>query len=453
MKFRDYIPFYKRNLKVAIPVMITQAGQVVVNLADNIMVGHLGAGELAGVSFANAVFMMGLVFTIGFTQGITPIVGQSYGEGRHEHSARIFQNSIVINIIMSVIVTLIMFAVGLNLDKMGQNEEVLTFAKQYYFISVLTIVPMVLFLGARFFSEGIGNTKNAMYITLFVNVLNIFLNWILIFGNWGAPKMGVAGAAYATLISRIVAMVLFIILLFTISPYKQYFKMMCKPVCDKISIRNLLKTSFPISLQSLLEAGAFSIAAIMVGWIGKYELAGHQVAQSLSHFTFMLALGFGAAATIRVSHQFGGKNYIETRMAGIAAIHMSVSFMAFFGIIFIIFRNDIPFIFSNDPKVIAFASQIIVVMAMYQIFDALQLSAVSSLRGLKDINKPLLYSSISYYVICLPAAYILGFIFNLGVIGVWIGLLLGLMFAGILFFIRFDKLSKHIIATNGDVKL
>jgi len=452
MSLKEYFPFYKRNLQVAFPVMITQVGQVLVQLADNIMVGHLGAGQLAGVSFANAIFMLGMVFAIGFAQGITPIVGQSYGKGDHEFAAKMFQNSSVLNIVLGIVLTITMFAIGLFLEKMGQNVEVLHYAQKYYFINVFTLIPLLIFFNIRFFSEGIGNTKFAMWITLLVNTVNIILNWIFIFGHFGFPMMGVAGAAYATLISRIIAVIVFLIIVITQSPYKKYVAMFSKPLCNIKSIKMILKTSLPISLQSLLEVTAFSMAAIMVGWIGKYELAAHQVAQSLSHFTFMIAMGIGAAATIRVSHQFGASLYVETRMAGKAAIHMSVAFMFFCGMIFFALRNYIPYIFTNDPKVVEIASKIIIVMALYQAFDALQLSAVASLRGLKDINKPLLISAISYYGICLPAGYILGFVFKLGVIGIWLGLLFGLMFAGILFMNRFNKLTKKIINNNGNVK-
>ena len=214
MTFQEYIPFYKRNLKVAFPVMITQAGQVLVQLADNIMVGHLGAAELAGVSFANAIIMIGLVFAIGFTQGVTPVIGQHFGKGDGRAVASALCNSAVLNAIMAVTLTGIMLAVGAFMDRMGQNPEVLTHARDYYFIIVAGFIPMIAFFNIRFFSEGIGNTRNEMWITIGTNLLNIFLNWVLIYGNLGAPRLGVAGAAWATLISRIAGAITFLIILF-----------------------------------------------------------------------------------------------------------------------------------------------------------------------------------------------------------------------------------------------
>ena len=273
MTFQEYIPFYKRNLKVAFPVMITQAGQVLVQLADNIMVGHLGAAELAGVSFANAIIMIGLVFAIGFTQGVTPVIGQHFGKGDGRAVASALCNSAVLNAIMAVTLTGIMLAVGAFMDRMGQNPEVLTHARDYYFIIVAGFIPMIAFFNIRFFSEGIGNTRNEMWITIGTNLLNIFLNWVLIYGNLGAPRLGVAGAAWATLISRIAGAITFLIILFRVEEYRKFVRLTPRKPIHLSEIYRQLKMSIPVSLQNLLEVTAFSFAAIMVGWMGKYELA------------------------------------------------------------------------------------------------------------------------------------------------------------------------------------
>ena len=423
MTLQEYIPFYKRNLKVAFPVMITQAGQVLVQLADNIMVGHLGAAELAGVSFANAIIMIGLVFAIGFTQGVTPVIGQHFGKGDGRAVASALCNSAVLNTVMAVVLTGIMLTVGAFMDRMGQDPEVLAHAKDYYFIIVAGFIPMIAFFNVRFFSEGIGNTRNEMWITIGTNLINIFLNWVLIYGNLGAPRLGVAGAAWATLISRVLGAIAFLI-------YRQ------------------LKMSIPVSLQNLLEVTAFSFAAIMVGWMGKYELAAHQIAQNLSSLSFMITTGIGSAATIRVSHQFGAGRRRDAFHAGVAAVHMAMAIMVFFGILFISLHRLIPYMYTDDTAVIPIAGKLIIILALYQIFDAIQLASRSSLLGLKDINIPTVFSAISYYAICLPCAYLLGFTFGLGPEGVWIGLLLGLAAAALMFCTRFVRISKRYIATE-----
>lgn len=446
MFFKEYLPFYRRNLKVALPVMITQAGQVVVQLADNIMVGRLGAAELAGVSFANAIIMIGMVFAIGFAQGTTPMIGQSFGKGDGKGVARIFVNSSALNIISAIAITCIMAAVGPLMGLMGQDPEVLEHAKDYYYIIVSAFIPMLLFFNIRFFSEGIGNTRNAMWITIISNAVNIFLNWVLIYGKFGAPRLEVAGAAYATLISRIVAFLLFFILLFKFREYNRYLRLIPRRPFSLKEIRTIFKISLPLSLQNLLEVTAFSLAAIMVGWMGKYELAAHQIAQNLSHLSFMIATGIGSAATIRVAHQFGAGRPKDAFMAGKASVHMSIAVMLFFGIIFISLHKWIPYIYTEDLNVIGIAGRIIIVMSFFQIFDAIQLASRSSLVGLKDINIPLIFSGISYYILCLPIAYLLGFTFGFGPEGVWAGLLVGLAAAAVLFYTRFVRICRRYIA-------
>lgn len=444
----QYLPYFKRNLKVALPIMATQAGQVVVQLADNIMVGHLGPMELAGVSFANAIILIWMVAAMCFSQGITPIAGQLFGRNEKDKISSLFKNAGVLNLVMTAIICSLMIVNGHFMDKMGQEEVVVGFARDYFYITVLSMLPTVIFSSIRFFSEGIGNTKNAMWITLITNLLNILLNYIMIYGKWGCPAFGVAGAAYATLISRILAAVAFIILLYTHKEYKPYMKDRAKHPLSFKTMKELLKVSMPISLQGLLEIFTFSLAAIMVGWISAYHLAAHQIAQNLSSLTFMLAMGIGNAATIRVSHQFGEGNFVGVRMAGKAAVIMSIVFMGSFGIIFIVLNKQIPLLYTNDPKVIEIAWKLIVVMSLYQIFDAIQMASMNSLKGLKDINLPLVISACAYYLVCLPAAYLMGFIFKWGAVGVWIGLMMGLVFAAVFFYIRFDKLSKRLIESS-----
>ncbi|MBR2947559.1 MAG: MATE family efflux transporter [Bacteroidales bacterium] len=444
MQIREYIPYYKRNLNVALPVMITQAGQVLVQLADNIMVGQLGAAQLAGISFANAILVIGVVFAIGFSQGITPIVGQYFGRNEHHQVSKNLCNSIVLNLILMIFTTIVMFGVGAKLHLFGQDPEVLEYARGYYYILTASFIPMIVFNGIRFFSEGIGNTKYAMWITISTNILNIFLNWVLIYGKLGAEAMGVDGAAWATLIARIVAAILFVAFMFIAKEYRHYTLSIKLKDLNFKTIREQLRLSIPISIQSTLEVTSFSIAAIMVGWFGKYELAAHQIAQSLSTFTFMIATGIGAAATIRVSHQYGAGNYKETAMAGKASVHMAIAFMTLCGAIFILLREILPYAFTQDPNVACIAEDLIIVLALFQIFDATQLTSLSSLRGLKDIKLPLLFSFISYYLICLPIAYLLGFTLEMGPLGVWIGLAIGLAAAAITFYIRFIYLCKRM---------
>ncbi|MEA5005943.1 MAG: MATE family efflux transporter [Rikenellaceae bacterium] len=448
MNIKEYIPFYQRNLKLAVPVMLTQAGQITVNLADNIMVGHLGTTELAGVTFANSIIVLGMVFGIGFTQGVTPHVGHCFGKGDHLNVGRLLQVSFIINILLSILLSGIMSSIGIFMGLMGQPAEVVSYARDYYYIILTSMVPALLFFGMRQFSEGIGITKYALYITVIGNSLNIFLNWVFIYGHMGFEPMGVKGAAIATLISRYTMCGAFMVLYLKLSIYKKYIKQIRRPFIDRETVLRILKTSVPLSLQNLVEITAFSLSAIMIGWNGEIALASHQIAMSMSSFSFMLALGVGAAATIRVSHQFGYGDYKSMRIAGFASIHLCVGLMSICGLLYILLRNYIPLVFTDDSQVIYLSSQLLVISALFQIFDATQLACLACLRALADVKKPLLYSIISYYLVCLPLGYLCGNIMGYGAIGVWVGLLLGLIFAASLFLWRFNLISMRLVKSH-----
>lgn len=443
MNIKSYIPFYRRNLSLAFPVMITQAGQMVVQFADNIMVGHLGTSQFAGVGFANALFAMGMVFCTCFTQGIIPYIGQNYGRGEHKKVAEYFCNGLLLDILMCVAVMAIMLGVVPFMDRMGQDPQILVYAKEYYRIMVYSLAPFVLFYVIRALTEGVGNTKYTMYITVFCNALNIFLNWVLIFGHCGFEAMGVKGAAIATFVSRVVMLAIGIVIMLSGKLYRRYLADMKFSAINMKQFVDVAKTSFPISLQGLVEVTTFSLAGIMVGWFGQVSLAAHQASQTIITFSFMVAQGVGVAATIRVSHQFGERRFADARKAGFAASHISLVLMAMAGITFILFNDVIPYIFTNDPQVADIASKLLYVAAAFQLFDAVQLSALASLRALADVKWPLITSLISYYLIGFPFAYFAGTSFGWGPVGVWIGLLLGLMLAAILFIYRFNKLTKN----------
>ena len=448
MNLKSYIPFYKRNLSLAFPVMITQAGQMIVQFADNIMVGHLGTSQFAGVGFANALFSMGLVFCTCFTQGVIPFIGQNFGRGEHKKVAQYFTNGLVLDIIMCLVLMGSMLAAVPLMDHMGQDPQILGYAKEYYKIMVYSLAPFVIFYVIRALTEGVGNTKYTMYITVFCNALNIFLNWVLIFGHCGFEAMGVEGAAVATFISRMAMMAIGIAILLTGKLYKRYLADIKLSALNMKQFIQVARTSFPISLQGLVEVTTFSVAGIMVGWFGEVAMAAHQASQTFITFSFMVAQGVGVAATIRVSHQYGEKRFADARKAGFAASHISLVLMAMAGITFVLFNDVIPYIFTKDEAVVEIAGHLLYVAAAFQLFDAVQLSALASLRALADVKWPLITSLVSYYLVGLPFAYVAGTIWNWGPVGVWIGLLLGLMLAAILFLYRFNKLTIGFTANN-----
>ena len=345
--FKKYLPFYKRNMKVTLPVMVTQAGQVIVQLADNIMVGHVGTAQLAGVSFANAIFLIGFVTLLGFSQGLTPLVGESYAKDQHDRASHLLCNSLILNLCVYAAVGLLLMVIGFFMPRMGQDPQVVPYAQSYYFIMLVSLIPMAVFFTSRFFAEGLGDTSHAMWITVASNLLNIFLNWVLIFGHFGLPALGVTGAAISTLISRTVCASLFVTVLLRARAFSSYARQALRERVQKQTLVAISRLSLPIAFSSMLESTAFSFAAIMVGWMGKVELAAHQVANSLGQLSFMVACGIGAAATIRVSHQFGAGKPEETLMAGKDSIHMGIFYMCSCGLLFVLLRKVLPYAYTS----------------------------------------------------------------------------------------------------------
>lgn len=431
-------------MKVALPVMVTQAGQVIIQLADNIMVGHVGTTALAGVSFANALFMIGFFTLLGFSQGLTPLVGECIGRGDTRRTAALLRNSFLTNSAVFSVTGAAMAGIGLFMPFMGQDPDIIAPAQSYYFLNLLSLIPIVFFVTSKQFAEGIGNTSHAMWITMFTNMVNILLNWILIFGHLGAPRMGASGAALATLISRTLAASLFVLIIRKSAVYRPYTDFSGKWF-DRTVQREIFSLSVPVALSCLLEVTAFNFASVMVGWMGKVQQAGHQIAYSLSQISFLIACGVGTAATIRVSHQYGARRYRETYMAGKASIHMSIVYMAVCAVIFVALDQVLPLAFTSDPEVIPVASRLLLIIAVYQFSDAVQLSSMSALRGLQDTRRPMLYAGISYYLVAIPAGYLMGIVLGMGPDGVWLGLMLGLTTAAVLFYTRFRNICRKLL--------
>ncbi|MDX9892459.1 MAG: MATE family efflux transporter [Bacteroidales bacterium] len=445
MKIKQLLPYYKRNLKLAYPVMLAQLGQVTVSFADTIMVGRVGTTELAASAFANSIFIIIFIFSLGFSLGITPLIGNAFGKKQFKKISVLFQNGLLVNIILSLVLMAIFMPLAPALRWLNQPADVVEMAIPYFLILMASALPSAIFFAYRQFGEGIGNTKMAMWITFLGNVVNIFFNYILIYGKFGFPELGLIGAGIGTLIARIAMAVAFIWAVqkrSIFAPYRRYFS---KDNFHKVACIRLLKTSFPISGQLLVEVLSISISAIMVGWINKENLAAHQIAMTMASGTFMLALGVASATTIRISHQFGSGHYKATKVAAIAAMHLAVILMSFNAAMFFIFRNQIPMAFSTDPVVIKLAAQLLIVAGFFQIFDGIQIVGLSALRGIADVKSAMYIATISYILICLPTAYLFGFTFHLGAVGIWIGLAIGLVIAALAYRARFNYFMKKFI--------
>ena len=339
--FKEYLPFYRRNLKVALPIVFAQLGGAVVQFADVKMVGALGTIELAAVAFATSVLVIALVASMSVLQSITPLTAYKYVNHDHEEVTKYLQNGLVQCVIVSLAILAILTLAYFNLDKFGQDPTVCTLAKNYFLIVAASFVPVIFFEGLRQFLAALGNTSVAMIITLISNIVNIVLNYLLIYGEYGFPKLGVDGAAIATFISRFFApFAIFGVMLYK-KEWRMYVTGMSKRLFSSSHLAELFKVGIPISLRSTVEVTAFAFSGIMIGWLGPVELASNQIATSVGHMVFMIVLGIGAATTIRVSHQYGRKDLNAVCMAANASIHLTLLNNTIMGALIIINRYEI----------------------------------------------------------------------------------------------------------------
>jgi MATE family multidrug resistance protein len=451
IKFKEYLPYYKRNLKVALPVMLTQLGASLVGLFDSIMVGHYATVDLAAVSFSNALFFMAMVFAMGALMAITPLVGIQIGEMNimpekkadiRQKIAVLFQNGMLFTMLQSALMLILLAGCIPFLSYFGQEPEVIEVARPYYILIVVSLVPFLVFTFFKQFLEGLGNTLVAMIITLAMNGLNILLNWIFIYGHWGAEAMGATGAGIGSLISRVGMALCFGLAMWFHKDWKYYIQTFSWRNFSWSEIKQQIKLGFPIGAQTFLETFTFAASFVIIGWISKEALAAHQVANQIADMTFMIALGVGAATTIRVSHQLGEKNIVGVRMASNASIHLVLVINTIGAALMIGLRHYIPMLFTEDQEVIAIASKLIVIAGLFQYADGLQAVGAAMLRGITDVKVPMLIAFVAYILVGLSVGLVCAFPMGMGAAGIWIGFIFGLSLAAICFHIRFRRLMR-----------
>ena len=453
IKIKEYLPYYKRNLKVALPVMLTQLGASLVGLFDSMMVGHYATVDLAAVSFANALFFMAMVFAMGALMAITPLVGIQMGEMNimpekkadiRQKIAVLFQNGMLFTMLQSALMLILLAGCIPFLSYFGQEPEVIEVARPYYILIVVSLVPFLVFTFFKQFLEGLGNTLVAMIITLAMNGLNILLNWIFIYGHWGVEAMGATGAGIGSLISRVGMALCFGLAMWFHKDWKYYIQTFSWRNFSWSEIKQQIKLGFPIGAQTFLETFTFAASFVIIGWISKEALAAHQVANQIADMTFMIALGVGAATTIRVSHQLGEKNIVGVRMASNASIHLVLVINTIGAALMIGLRHYIPMLFTEDQEVIAIASKLIVIAGLFQYADGLQAVGAAMLRGITDVKVPMLIAFVAYILVGLSVGLVCAFPMGMGAAGIWIGFIFGLSLAAICFHIRFRRLMRNI---------
>ena len=439
--------------------MLTQFGAVLVGLADSIMVGHYGTADLAAVSFSNALFFTVMVFAMGALMGVTPLVGHVHGRlekllaqgatdeeitHKHEQITSYLVNGLIFTVIMCLLSLALLAPCIPLLDSFGQEPEVVACARPYYILIVLSIIPFLLFCFSKQFLEGLGNTFVAMMITLGCNLLNIFLNWVFIFGHLGFHPMGAEGAGWATLIARILMPVCFYIAMLCRADWRRYIISIRRYLITRREVEHLLTIGTPIGLQSFAEAFLFTASFVIIGWINKETLAAHHIANQMADLTFMLAMGIGAATTIRVSHQLGKGDLHAVRMASRASVHLCLLMNTIGAAIMIFGRNYIPYIFTEDPEVVSIASTLLVIAGTLQYADGLQCIGAAMLRGIQDVRVPMRIALFAYIAIGLPLGLALTFPLGLGAKGMWMAFVVALAIPAVLFHIRFNRQLKRM---------
>ncbi|MBD1396310.1 MATE family efflux transporter [Pontibacter sp. JH31] len=444
MRSEEYREHFRKNFLLAYPVVLSQLGHIMVSVFDSLMVGQIGTIPLAAASLGNSIFTITLVFGLGVSYSITPLIAAADGRRNYTRISLLLLNGLFSNLLLGVFLFIAGYFLSPYITFLDQPEEVVRQAIPYINILFLSMVPLMVFQAFRQFAEGLSLTKQAMYISIVANALNVLLNYILIFGKLGFEPMGLVGAGWATLISRIIMALMMGAYVLYAKRFAAFHRFLTIRHLSLIHMYHIFKLGLPISGQMVFEMGAFSFSAIMIGWLGARELAAHQIAINVASVTYMMASGIAAAATIRVGNQKGLRNFRAMRMAGNSSFAMGVIFMIASGILMIAGKNFIPSLYIDDPAVIEMASMLMIIAALFQISDGVQVVGLGALRGLEDVRIPSLISLVAYWVIGLPVGYFLCFKAGFGVNGVWTGLLVGLSVAAILLFWRFKMLSHQL---------
>jgi len=455
MTVKNYTKEFGYNLKLASPVMLGMIGHIMVSFADNIMVGQLGAKELAAVSLGNSFFFIAMSLGVGFATAITPLVAEADSSKNIQGVKNSLKHGLILCMCISLALLIGIFVSLPLMEKMNQPQDVVLLAVPYLKIIAISLVPLVIFEGLKRFSDGLSKTKYPMYAAVFSNGINIMLNYLLIFGMLGFPKLGIVGAGIGTLISRVLMVLFILIIFFKKEKIRIYFSNLNFKMTEKAVFKKIFEIGIPSALQMLFEVGIFTAAIWLSGTLGKIYQAANQIAFNLSAITFMVGVGLGVAAMIRVGNQKGLSDFLSLRRIAISVFLLTILIEIVFAIIFLVYNDWLPTIYldTNNPEklaenteVILIASKLLIIVALFQIFDGLQVAILGALRGMQDVKIPTLIAFISYWVIGFPLCYYLGLHTPLKSTGIWIGLLVGLASASLLLFLRFNYLTKKLLS-------
>ena len=448
---------FNYNWKLAAPVILGMLGHTFVGFVDNIMVGQLGSAALAAVSLGNSFFFVAMSLGIGFSTAITPLVAEADSENNFKKGKSAFKHGLFLCTLLSLLLYAMILLAKPLMKLMDQPEEVVVLAMPYLNIIAISLIPLIIFQGFKQFSDGLSLTKHAMYATLFANILNVGFNYLLIFGKFGFPEMGIVGAGIGTLISRVAMIVLIWYLLKNDPKTKAFVSHVKLFILESTMLKKILNLGLPSAMQMFFEVAIFTAAIWLSGLLGKNAQAANQIALNLSSMTFMIAMGLSVTAMIRVGNQKGLKNYVELQRIAKSIFLMGIIFASIFATLFLIFHDVFPTLYLDlddvnnyldNQEVVAIASKLLLVAALFQISDSIQVVFLGALRGLQDVKIPTLITFVSYWVIGFPTSYFLGKAEVYGSTGIWIGLLVGLGSASIFLYLRFIFLTNRLIQTH-----
>jgi MATE family multidrug resistance protein len=457
MNLSQYTKEFSYNLRLAYPVILGMLGHTLIGIVDNIMVGKLGSTELAAVSLGNSMIFIALSIGIGFSTAITPIVGEADAENNTNKIRLAFHNGLFLCIILGFALFGIIVLGKPLMELLHQPKEVIVLAKPYLDWVGFSLVPLIIYQGYKQFADGLSMTKYSMYAIVMANILHVIINYCLIYGIWIFPKMGIIGAALGTVISRIAMLVFMHIILSKQERLKQYFHNFSFNEIKKETISKIVNLGVPSALQMLFEVVLFTAGIWLCGNIGKTSQAANQIALSLASMTFMFAMGLSVVSMIRVSNQKGLQDYKNLVIVARSIFLLAISIEIVFALLFVIVHQIVPplFLDMNDSsqfldnqEVVTIAAKLLLVAAIFQISDGIQVVVLGALRGLQDVKIPMYITFVAYWVIGFPISYYLGEYTNLKAVGVWIGLLAGLTAAALFLFIRFHYLTKKLIKEN-----
>ena len=447
-QFTKYETHYKNLTYLGVPIIIGQLGNLILNFADTLMIGHHSTEELAAAAFVNNMFTLVIIFAIGFTYAVTALVGILYGQENTHRIGELMKSATAANTCMALFLSFIMIVLYLNVHRLGQPEELLPLIRPYFLIQLVSLPFVCWFNTFRQFTDGITDTKVAMWILIGGNVMNIFGNWILIYGNLGMPEMGLLGAGLSTMISRIMMTIVMVGIFFVSKKYREYKEGWNTGKVHYADFKKITVLGFPLALQMGMETAAFSLSSLMVGWFGTESLAAHQVMLTISQLGYMIYYGLAAAVAVRISNFMGQRDFLAVRQTATAGIHLVFLLALVTSVPVFIFRHIIGGLFTDNVNVISMVSMTIIPFMIYQFGDGMQCNYANAMRGTANVRPLIWIAFISYFVVSLPLGYIFGVIMNYKLLGVWYAFPFGLTLSGILYYIYYQKGLKRIEAST-----